>query len=75
MGRYVVWLADGRSREADDVRELGENVEYIARFDHVRVVVPRGEVARIEKTDLGLEGGLRFTGVLDRSFERTPGSA
>lgn len=76
MGRYKIILKDGTTVEADDVRYAGEGhfVEYITRYSHKTCSVNSNDVKKVEKIDLGYEGGMRFTGEHDTSFRRTNGS-
>lgn len=74
MGRYKVRLKNGKYIEADDVRQKGNFVEYITRYDHVRNAINADEVRKVEKVNLGWEGGMRFGGKHDSSFRRTSGS-
>jgi hypothetical protein len=76
MGRYVITLVDGERIEADDARWGAQRdvLEYITRYDHEYVVLNRDLVKDVRHRRLGNEGGKRFTGRHDTSFDRTPGS-
>ena len=74
MGRYVIKIKSGETIEADDVRINGQFVEYITRNLHERRAINANRVDDIEKKSLGSEGGMRFTGEHDISFDSTPGS-
>jgi hypothetical protein len=76
MGRYQVNLRDGSHVGADDARITGNGqfVEFITRYSHETVVVPRESVSSVQTSASGWEGGQRFTGSHDSSFSKTPGS-
>lgn len=62
--------------EADDVRYASEGhfIEYITRYSHKTYSINSIEVKKVEKVDLGWEGGMRFNGEHDKSFSKTRGS-
>lgn len=76
MGRYVITLKDGTSVGADDARfdANGQFLTYVTRYEHQTVSIPSSEVKKVEKVNLGWQGGMRFTGDHDSSFSKTPGS-
>lgn len=77
MGRYLITLKDGEKVGADDVRINGNFVEYIPRYvwnEKPVVAVNGNSVEKVEKVDLGYQGGKRFDGTHDGSFKKTTGS-
>lgn len=74
MRRYVIKLKSGEMIEADDLRINGQFVEYITRHLHERRAINADRIDDIKKQSLGSEGGMRFIGKHDSSFDSTPGS-
>lgn len=74
MGRYIFVLREGGTIEADDAKINGNFIEYITRHSHQRGAINADQVSEVKKRNLGSEGGMRFTGEHDMSFDSTPGS-
>jgi hypothetical protein len=74
MGRFIIKLKTDETIGADDVRINEQFVEYITRGTQQRRAINSDQVKSIEKRALGSEGGMRFTGEHDASFDSTPGS-
>ena len=74
MARYRIFLKNGKQIEADDARFSGTFLEYITRTLHSTQAIPSSELDHVERAAIGWEGGARFTGKSDSSFDPTPGS-
>ena len=70
----MIRLKSDETIEADDVRINGQFVEHIMRNTRERRAINADQVKDIERKILGSEGGNRFTGEHDPSFDSTPGS-
>jgi hypothetical protein len=74
VARYRIILKNGKQIDADDARSSGAFLEYITRDLHSTQAIPSTDVDHVERAAIGWEGGLRFTGKSDSSFDPTPGS-
>ncbi len=74
MARYLIVLKSGEKIEADDARISGNFIEYITKGLHKTQVVSADNIQTVERKSAGMEGGMRFTGKHDSSFDPTPGS-